>query len=397
MKRIVYAWELGGGFGHLDRIFALGSQLAPQDIEIIYSLRDLPRAELRASAGQKRFIQSPMHTHRGGELAAASNYADILLRCGYEDPVELTGLLRGWINLYELTKPDLILTDHAPTAALAARHLKIPACSICTGFEVPPVHSKITPSIQPWNTKLTRQQLRQKDQQALSNINQALAACSAAPINKVMDIYDIKQNYLCTFPELDHFEDRQNATYAGPMFRSHGNTFEAWEKSSLPRLFIYVSAAHPQFQSLINSLRTLPYASLVYTRDLKMKNRQPTIDGNLFISPQPLALDSVLQHADLIISNGGSFVTAATLLRGTRLLILPQHMEQALLGYKLAFRNLAIMVNSQKSSLDWADIIEKVRNSDSLQQALKQFRQRYRHYDPEKSLHHLAISIKKLL
>ena len=49
MATILFAWELGGGYGQLDPIFRLGGGLEAAGHKLHYAVRDLARAELCAA------------------------------------------------------------------------------------------------------------------------------------------------------------------------------------------------------------------------------------------------------------------------------------------------------------------------------------------------------------
>ena len=396
MAHILFAWELGGGYGHLDRMFRIGDTLEATGHQLSYVVRDLPRAELLARKSNLTLLQAPYYARSGAQLPAAINYSDILVRCGFAHPTELSGLVRGWQHLYKLIKPDLLLCDHSPTALLAARFMNIPACSAAQGFFTPPVNVNPFPSLQPWNS-ISEQQLTQKDSAALSTINQVAANFSSPPLSQMGQLFDLHDHFLCSFPELEHYQDRPDGQYCGPIFSNSGQPFTAWEESTGPKIFIYLSAAQKQFKSLIQQLRTSPYKVLIHPRDINWQHTNQSIDQSLYISPMPVDMSRVARHADLIICHGGFGTCTASLLAGIPLLILPQQLEQTLFGYSLAKQQLASMMTDSPATTNWINLIEQLLTNETIKKRVSGFQEKYSGYDMQQACDCISAGVQQVL
>ena len=121
MSRILYAWELGMGYGHVGSVLPLAMRLQERGHEIVFALRDLSHAERFLGRRGFALLQAPvwMGDKRGPELPVS--YADMLANFGFPDRAGLTAMVRAWRGLYALVRPDLLMIDHGPTALLAAR------------------------------------------------------------------------------------------------------------------------------------------------------------------------------------------------------------------------------------------------------------------------------------
>jgi len=76
---------------------------------------------------------------------APANYSEILLQYGYADRVAVSGLVRGWLGLFNLVSPDVVVIDYAPTAVLAARIKALRCCHVRgRAFEIPPLSESTT-------------------------------------------------------------------------------------------------------------------------------------------------------------------------------------------------------------------------------------------------------------
>ncbi len=396
MANILIAWELGGGYGHLDSMFSIGNQLTVSGHSVHYAVRDLPRAELRAGSTHLKVFQSPYYLAQSSQQASAINYSGILLRCGYNRPTELAGLIRGWIQLITLIQPEIILVDHAPGAIIAAKILNIPVCNTATGFVFPPVINPL-PGFQD-ESIIPLQQLEKTDSLALLSINTVIKKYSAKPLDNLAQLFDIEHNFMCTFSELDHYGTRSDTDYCGSIYSTLGDSFPAWQQDSeKKKVFLYLSAAHPLFKSIVEQLRNSPYQVLLHPRDIKWKHNEQTIDQNLFISPRPVNMDTVTKHADIIICHGGHATSSAVLLSGIPLLIIPQQIEQQLFANRLASQNLAVHVNPCSKNINWIKIISQKLNDDALQSNVKKFSDKYNNYEVSQSCQHIVKGIEKVL
>lgn len=378
MAKILFAWELGGGMGHLDPMFRIGAVLQERGHEVLYAVRDMARVEARAPAGSA-VVQAPFAHSSERRREPALNYADILLRCGYEDEAGLCGLVRAWQQLFGLFGADLVLADHAPTALLAARLAEIPACTAAMGFAAP-LQSDPLPSIQPWR-QIPSRQLAQCDAKALATINGVCGRLGGRPLEKVADLFDLAQNFLCTFPELDHYGQRTDGLYCGPLYGALGERYAAWQERPGPRIFAYLSAGHAQFKPLMEQLRGSDFSVLVYARDQQTPLSEATVEGNVLMAPRPAAMDWLTPLADLVICHGGHGTCSAVLLGGVPVLMLPQHLEQTFLGTRLAQQGLGAVLGSAKVPGGYAQLLRRMLAATEGKQRVRAFKERYADYE----------------
>jgi UDP:flavonoid glycosyltransferase YjiC (YdhE family) len=274
--------------------------------------------------------------------------------------------------------------------------MNIPACSAAQGFFTPPVNANPFPSLQPWNS-ISEQQLTLKDSAALGTINQVAANFSSAPMSQMGQLFDLQDNFLCSFPELEHYQDRSDGQYCGPIFSNSGQAFPAWEESTGPKIFIYLSAAQKQFKSLIQQLRTSPYKVLIHPRDINWQHTNQSIDQSLYISPMPVDMSRVARHADLIICHGGFGTCTASLLAGIPLLILPQQLEQTLFGYSLAQQQLASMITDSPTPTNWINLIEQLLVNQTIKKRVSGFQAKYKGYDMQQACNCISDGVRQIL
>src|SRR5438445_13046775 len=132
MSRILYAWELGTGYGHLGSVLPLAVRLRARGHEVVFARRDLTPPERFLGRRGFALLQAPVWLSERRGLDLPVSYAEMLANFGFLDRAGLTGMVKAWRQLYALVQPDLLVIDHAPTALLAVRGTGSPLVVIAT-------------------------------------------------------------------------------------------------------------------------------------------------------------------------------------------------------------------------------------------------------------------------
>ena len=142
MSTILFAWELGSGFGHVRPLLSIARGLASLGHTPVFAIRNIPDTWTLLRESGFAVYQAPFR-NGAPRLApgpfAGRSFEDVLSISGWSDPDELEPLLRAWDALLDSIRPSLVVLDHAPALALAARG-SIPVVQIGTGFCLPPSH-----------------------------------------------------------------------------------------------------------------------------------------------------------------------------------------------------------------------------------------------------------------
>ena len=115
-------------------------------------------------------------------------------------------MVMGWKNILQVIAPDLAVFDHSPTANLGSRSISMKRAFFGTGFYAPPQMSPM-PTIRPW-LEAPLQRFQSSENRALQAINPVLERIDAPVLEKLMNLFDCDENFLTTFPELDHYQER---------------------------------------------------------------------------------------------------------------------------------------------------------------------------------------------
>ena len=396
MARILYAWEIGSGYGHVDSFLPVALKLRERGHEVLFALRDITGAHAVLARHGFAVFQAPVWLHPVNGLREPSvTYAELLFRLGYLSELGLTGLARAWRQLFAATKADMLVADYSPTALLAARGTPLATVMFSTGFYSPPRVSPL-PTMRPWGD-VPKAQLLQSEQQAVKAANYALAQLGAPPLAALMDLFAVDEDFLCTLPELDHYRGRVNTRYWGPVMSLHEGEELAWrDGGDVKRVFAYLKP-HRDSETLLQTLKTLDCEALVFALGMPAASVERFQTDKVRITTQPLKLSRIIERCDLCVCHAGHGTTAAMLLAGVPLLLLPIQLEQYLTAYHVAACGAGLFVDPEKPQPNYALLLEELLRNPAYSSRAKKFAARYGDLDQTQQIAEISARMEEIL
>lgn len=116
MAKILIAWELGGGLGHLLSIRSLARLLLARGHGVHLVVRDHDKATSIFRDMNVTVEQAPFYTQaRFSPYRQAHTFAELLLSEGAEDVNDNYDRCVQWRQIVNRVRPDYLLFDHRPT------------------------------------------------------------------------------------------------------------------------------------------------------------------------------------------------------------------------------------------------------------------------------------------
>lgn len=324
MRRVLLAWEIGSGLGHLARLVALARHFQRAGHHVEAAVRS---TEGLADASMTSHIPSRLAPHLtpGPERRPLSlNYADVLVRNGYGDANALGALVDQWLRVFDAAQPDLVVLEHAPGALLAARLAHLPRVVIGTGFSVPPL-SVPQPTIQPW-FNVPDGLLLQREGRLLAAVNATTLRYDGRTISSVAGLFDGADRYVCTVPQLDHYQRRTPDEYSGP-FGAVDGEIALWPEGAGPRVLFYGRSA-----------RLLEVLRIAIARNCRIlihhpQSPQPAFEQHPAVTwlKRPAELDRITNTCELVVCEAPGTATRF-LLAGVPVLLLAHAPRAGTLG-----------------------------------------------------------------
>ena len=342
MATILFAWELGGDYGHLARLLPIARALTERGHRPVFAVRDLAGAEALLAPHGITALQAPLYVGNVTGLPDPIGYAELLMRFGYLHPRALTGICRAWRALVDLLQPALVVLDHAPTALLATRGLPLPRLHLGDGFCIPPRERPLPPFR--WWLRENPARLADSERHALASTNATLQALDAPPLVGLADLLDCDDTLFTTFPELDHYPQRRAPDAIGPIFALGQGAVLPWPEGEGPRVFAYLKSGYSGLDAVLAALQASKARVLAHVAGASRQTLQRHASATLQFSEQPLDMETMRRDCDLAVCHGGAGTTSAMLLAGKPLLLLPMQTEQAMTGRLLSDLGVASVV-----------------------------------------------------
>ena len=392
--RLLYAWEYGAGLGHIGAFLPLARALRSQGHEVSWAVtQTAPTAGLLAKEGFA-WLQAPTSREVPREGPPLS-YSDILLRFGYASGEELLGLVVAWRELLRLTGAQVVLADHAPTAILAARSLGIPVMLFSSGFCVPP-RIRPLPNMRPWQ-ELPPGQLEALDAPVLGSINAILERFGQPPLDAVARLFDVAEDTLLGFPELDHYAERGPARYWGNLPDAGVGIAPAWPDFPGKRIFAYLRAEFPHHEPALAALHALGQPAIVFFPNVPRTLAERYAAPHLVFSEIPLDLAQTAREADAAVTYASLSTATRFLLMGKPLLLLPGHLEQYLLARRVEEMGAGLLINAEQSSVELPQKLRQILFEADFTLNAQAFAQKYAAFPQETVIGHLVRRIEQLL
>jgi UDP:flavonoid glycosyltransferase YjiC (YdhE family) len=394
MASILYAWEFGANLGHVGPFMPLARELRAGGHEVHWAVTQPATVGDFLAKNDFAWLAAPTvaEISRPGPPLT---YADILLRFGYADPRALFGLVGGWREAMRLTGARLVLADHAPTALLAARTMDLPVMLFSNGFTAPPRRIPL-PNMRPW-AEVSAQTLGLLDRAALTSVNAVLARHECVQMQHLAELFDVAEEALVTFPELDHYPDRGPARYWGSLPSAGTGRPVTWPAAGDKRIFAYLRAESPHHEAVLAALHALGRAAAIYFPNMPPALAAKYSAAHLHYLDQPADIEQMTREADLAITYASLATTTAFLLAGKPLLLLPGHLEQFMVACRVEEMGAGRLVNPEKPPGDLRGVLADLLDNPSWRANAAAFAAKYAAFDQQAVIGNLVRRIGEML
>jgi UDP:flavonoid glycosyltransferase YjiC (YdhE family) len=339
--RILLTWELGLNLGHLTRLLPVAQKLKADGHVVLAAVRDIQAAAMVLGPAGIPFVQAP-HLPKGIPLShRATGYADILLSQGWSDKTALWGLTHGWLNVFRMFKPDKLILDYSPTVSLAARIANIPTILIGNGFELPPLTDPLPPF--PGFSWATPGKAAQSEQSATANASGVLKAFNQPTINALRDLVKGEPRLFATFPELDHYGEREDAEYIGPLLGQHNAPKVDWPEGDGPKIFASLKPDTDHVTEILSALANMTARVVCAATGFPRAQLEPFRRNHTLYALQPVDLQPLLD-ACLCVTYGAEGTMMRFLMAGVPQIVSPWHVETYMAARRIEAEGLGLML-----------------------------------------------------
>ena len=391
--RILLAWELGGGLGHMSILVRVARRLRLRGHDVLFAVKDVGTAHLLLDAEGFRYVQCPQTQGSAKRKKEPAGFADILAGAGFADSRVLSGLVRSWQNLFGLFGPDAVVIQYAPSALVAARLSGVPCLGLHTGFEAPPENEPF-PCFRPW-LGLTWEKLLETERVVLGTINDIRKLHGSAGFSRLWQAMKCDSNLLATFPEFDHYQGRTGGRYIGSLFMNDDGVDIRWPDGGDFRAFVYVKPDSGT-TLILKTLLERGASVVAFIPGHNGETKHVLRHARLRISSARIRLSSLLPDMDLSVTHANHGTLSALFLAGVPMVSIPTTIEQWMLSACVQRLGIGMSCMRNKLPTEFPQAVERLCAETAFQEEAARRAALYAGYDQGHVLDRLVTTIERL-
>ena len=147
MKTILLGWDLGHGFNYVVQLRQIADALAAAGHRPVLALRSLESVGRLLADRSYPVLQAPWLIGRLSPQAQGwwpTSFADLMAVNGFGSEDHLLSMQRGWRDLIDLVRPDLVVGRYAPVL-MSAAYGRIPSVLFGSPYAIPPADGATFP------------------------------------------------------------------------------------------------------------------------------------------------------------------------------------------------------------------------------------------------------------
>jgi UDP:flavonoid glycosyltransferase YjiC (YdhE family) len=250
--------------------------------------------------------------------------------------------------------------------------------------------------------KVPYERLLESDQIVLKTSNTILRASGAEPLKAFSDLFAAQETFLCTLPELDHYQQRTGATYWGAVYDTEMGEQLVWpevpeQNDGIKRVLVYLEPQHRDFIPLLETIVAQGHVAFICAPGISDNQLKKYSHGKVRILNQPIKFSGLLEKCDLTICHGGHGTTAAMLRAGIPLLLFPNHLEQFLLAFRIKEMGMGDLVSTEDPPPpDMPALLSRMLNTREFMDNAQAFATKYQAYTRQTQLAQISTRIEAL-
>ncbi len=345
MKTILLGWDLGEGFSYVLQLRQIADALAAAGHRPVLALRSLESVGRLLADRPYPVLQAPWLIGRLSPEAQArglwpTSFADLMAVNGFGSEDHLLSMQRGWRDLIDLVRPDLVVARYAPVL-MSAAYGRVPTVLFGDPYVVPPADASTFPAFRDDIPPYADQG------QLLETVRRVHARYGAPQPARLTDIYRGERRVVLGLSAFDPYRDTRQETCAGMFETAPPPPDESGEG-----VHAYLSGSDAVTWQLLEALVEAGLPTRVYVRDSDAGLLEAIDASPLTRLEQPPPVFEACAGARLVVHHGGPNTAYAALACGRPQLVLPRVLDQWLTARGMAETGDGALVSTEDSVAD---------------------------------------------
>lgn len=366
MSRVLLCWEMGANTGHIRHLSWLAARFSARGHSVAFALKE-PEIASACLPGTADIQKAPLLNPDASKTTIrAANYSGLLLRRGYHDTGVLAAAVADWRRVFDRVQPDLVITDHAPTALLATRCASLPSAALGIGFLVPPLSFPM-PLFHWWGGPApARAELRQQDRAVSANISHVLRNHGQPSITQVQEALQADVRALTTVPALDDYAERlSDERYLGTWALPQQGVWPGWPEGEGPRVLGYLRTRYRPFPALIHGLHAAGIRAVVHVPDATPEQCLKWSSSRVQLIREPLDMVQAAAECDIGLGYGSAGFVVDLLKNGKPLLLAPPMVQQEMASRRVTSAGAGLLAGPESDFKQVAGLLYRLTTEDS--------------------------------
>ncbi len=352
-KRVLLAWEYGAGRTHYSNLCAVASHLRASGVDCLAALYDNAAADREFARVGVRTVQtyvwpSQRAGESGGQPIRVNGFTDFLAHIGLNSGAAVAGAIAHYDGLFSVFAPDLVITEQAYGAILAAReHLPVIAMGFCT--RLPPIVDGGFPIFP------GRPGASFPVDALLSAINGGLAEAGRFPLAEMGDLLRIAAVMPSGPAEFDFYPELRREPVLPPSVPGLRRVLaERRGGSDTGEVFVYLHGLAQNYPAVLDALAALGLPVRAYIPGLSAAARQKL--SGLVLEDQAVPVSDIFARSRVVVHQGGEQLTSACLAAGVPQVILSTWLDTRVTGGFVKAHELGDTMRINEVTTDWLTV-----------------------------------------
>lgn len=322
---MLIGWELGAGRGHAERLVPVIAAYRAKGWNVIAALRDarLGAEVLRphqpaVGEGHLTIIRAPIFSHTQIERGPVHSLPEILAKTGFDKSDLVLPLIAGWEAILRRYRPDLVISDCAPSLNIATRG-RVPLIVIGNGWTIPP-------DIDPPPAFVALSEGNRSVHDAANAVLSAMSAVvsDSAVVSCFADLLRGDLNIVCSLDETDPYRSRRTEPLHWPFEIAAPTTAPVDGRSGG---LIYLPKNHPARVGVVRQAAHLNLPFEAFFNDVEQ-----VASPNMIVHGKPIDFESIIPQKRVVIHHGGLGTAVWCMANQVPQVILPVDLEKFLIA-----------------------------------------------------------------
>ena len=213
----------------------------------------------------------------------------------------------------------------------------------------------------------------------LATANAVLARYKLPIMDRLSELLDVEEDFLCTVSEFDHYPQRGgNTRYWGPRFTCGAGREPLWPDGTGKKVYVYLDAQFRDLEKLLQMFKSMPARFLIYVSGISRLLVDKYQAANVTFSTEPINFEKMGEQCEAGICHASHGTVSALMLAGIPLLILPNHLEQYILALNIQNLGAGLLVNPEEKNSNYELPMKRLLSEPEFARKARSFADKYK-------------------